>query len=154
MGRTTGVLVLSKELIESAFPHITDSGYSIDSPETAEYNCIAWAAADTETFWWPDNTCYWPPGTPREATKDAFVKAFETLGYRCCGNDLHEEGYEKIAIYVDPAGKPTHVARQLSSGRWTSKLGKKEDVEHALDAFKDSIYGDVHVIMKRPKEPK
>jgi hypothetical protein len=144
---------LSKERIEAEFSHIVDSGYSISSPASSEYNCIAWAAEDTEKLWWPDNLNigYWPLEIPREETVDAFVRAFEMLGYRCCENAFREESYEKIAIYVDSRNKPTHMARQLNSGRWTSKLGRLEDVEHDLDAFIDSDYGDVSVIMKRIK---
>lgn len=156
LGQGARVLVLSKERIESVFPHIVDSGYSISSPESSEYNCIAWAAEDTEKFWWPDNLniSYWPLEIPREETTEAFVRAFEMLGYSCCEDASCEEGYEKIAIYADSSSKPTHMARQLNSGHWTSKLGELEDVEHDLDAFKNSDYGDVHMIMKRPKEPK
>ena len=29
---------------------------------------------------------------------------------------------------IDTNGKPTHAARQLSSGLWTSKLGKLQDI--------------------------
>ena len=30
-----------------------------------------------------------------------------------------EPGFEKIALYADNSGKPTHAARQLDNGRWT-----------------------------------
>lgn len=74
------------------------------------------------------------------------------MGYALCKNAGYEDGFEKIAIYVDSNGKPTHVARQLSSGHWTSKLGKLEDIEHkTLESLSGSQYGTVAVIMKRPK---
>jgi hypothetical protein len=58
-------------------------------------------------------------------------------------------GFEKIAIYVLDE-KPQHAARQLPNGKWTSKLGQYEDIEHnALEGLEGSIYGYVACVMKR-----
>ena len=134
------------------FPNLKNSGYHITSPESAEYNCIAWAAQDTDRWWWPDpyNTGYWPQGVPRQETMDAFIKAYGTLGFMPCQGEVLELGFEKIAIYADSSGEPKHVARQLPSGKWTSKLGESEDIEHALNGLANSIYGSVVCILKRP----
>jgi hypothetical protein len=144
---------VSKETIESLFPNLLGSGYSIASPETAEYNCIAWAAGDHEKWWWPDqqNQYFWPARIPRAVEIQAFTKAYESLGYTVCKDAEYEDGFEKIAIYADFAGKPTHAARQLNPVLWTSKLGKSEDIEHTLDALVGPQYGYVAAIMKRPK---
>ena len=102
---------------------------------------------------WPDalHLYYWPPEIPRTETLEAFIKAFEIFGYRVCNCIAYEEGFEKVAIYIDTHGKPTHAARQLSSGNWTSKLGQLEDIEHAaLDNIAGQWYGFVGVIMKLP----
>jgi hypothetical protein len=143
----------SPENIEKFFPNLPIHGYSITSPATPEYNCIAWAADDNEVWWWPDpmNTAYWPPQIQREETIEAFIQAYETLGYvQCCTPD-YKEGFEKIAIY-EKDGKPTHAARQLINGRWTSKLGELEDIEHhALEGLHGQAYGTVAVFMKREK---
>lgn len=77
--------------------------------------------------------------------------AYEALGYSVCKDPAYEINFEKIAIFADAAGKPTHAARQLHSGKWTSKLGNSEDIEHALGGISGSKYGVVAVIMKRPK---
>lgn len=146
---------MSIEEIEKAFPDLQISGYSITSPATPEYNCIAWAASEAEVWWEPDplNLYYWPSNTPRRYTLEAYKKAFETIGYTLCNNFLYEERVEKIAIYVDSRGKPTHAARQLSSGNWTSKLGQLEDIEHAtLENIAGQRYGSVGVILKRSKK--
>jgi hypothetical protein len=37
----------------------------------------------------------------------------------------------------------------LVSGRWTSKLGNAEDIEHELRALEGEIYGAVALILKR-----
>ncbi len=58
-------------------------------------------------------------------------------------------GFEKVALFVDAAGMPTHAARQVNSGAWTSKLGNSEDIEHELRALEGDIYGTVRLILKR-----
>ena len=55
-----------------------------------------------------------------------------------------------MAIFVDAVGVPTHAARQLASGLWTSKLGHSEDIEHDLRALEGDTYGMVALLLKRP----
>ena len=84
----------------------------------------------------------------------AFVTAFGTLGYGPCADGGLEQGFEKIAIYQSPKGV-THAARQLSTGRWTSKLGQLEDIEHTSPAeLEGSEYGRVVQYMRRPANPR
>ena len=139
-----------REKIREEFPNLLTSNYSIISPASTEYNCIAWAAQDSKAWWWPDANYqyYWPPEIPRKQSLETFVKAFEILGYTSSDNAEYEEGFEKIAIYVDENGKPTHTSRQLISGRWTSKMGSSEDIEHDFDALSGPKYGSVVTIMK------
>ena len=140
--------------MENLFPNLSSGGHRVTSPATIEYNCVAWAVDDPEVWWWPDpyNQYYWPPDVPREVNIDSFVKAFEVLNYTVCETSNYESGYEKIAIYAKQNGEPTHAARQLDSGKWTSKLGRLEDIEHDdIEGVSGEIYGSVAVIMKRPK---
>jgi hypothetical protein len=58
-------------------------------------------------------------------------------------------GEEKICLYAKN-GKPTHAARQLSNGRWTSKLGPDEDVEHDLSDLEGRRYGSPSAWFARP----
>jgi hypothetical protein len=135
------------------FPGMRSSDYSITSPATPEYNCIAWAAGNTEAWWWPDRNSlyYWPPEIPRTETLQAFIQAYELLGYTLCEDVDYEKGLEKIVLYADSNRKPTHAARQLSSGYWTSKLGQLEDIEHStLDSLTGLYYGSIAIFMKRP----
>ncbi len=141
---------MSEQEIEKTFPNLLVSGYLITSPATPEYNCIAWAANDTDVWWEPDllNLSFWPSGIPRIYSLDAYIKAYERLDYAICNTDDYEDGFEKIAIYVDLNKQPTHASRQLDSGKWTSKLGQLEDIEHnSLDGLAE--YGTIAVIMKR-----
>ena len=140
--------------MHNLFPILKASGYTISSPATIEYNCIAWAAGDSEAWWWPDpfNQYYWPSEIIREESIDAFVKAFEFLGYTICPDAEYEKGYEKVAIYSKTDGRPTHAARQIASEKWTSKIGSLEDIEHDTNSLSGSRYGEPVIFMKRPKK--
>jgi hypothetical protein len=139
-------------MLEELFPGLADGDFRVTSPKTNRYNCIAWAAGDINNWWWPSAGTreFWPPLVPRERTLSAFEQAFATLGYVACSSDLVEAGFEKVAIFAEPSGLPTHAARQLSNGRWTSKLGTMEDIEHDLKDIEGEIYGEVIRILKRP----
>lgn len=145
-------LMSEEEEIEKHFPNLVSQGYRIASPATPRYNCVAWAAGGDDAFWWPDpmEQAFWPEDVPRQESIDAFVQAFRTLGYTPCGSARVAPGLEKVAIYVNERGTPTHVARQLPDGDWTSKLGRLEDIEHAtLGGLEGSFYGSVRLIMSR-----
>ena len=137
--------------IETIFPNITLSGYSVTSPASPYYNCIAWAAGEEDRCWWPDpwHGYYWPSNVPRQVTLEAFVLAYESLGYVRCADKSLEPGIEKVALYASAQGEPTHAARQLPNGEWTSKLGKIEDIEHKLEGLIGSEYGSVVAFLKR-----
>jgi hypothetical protein len=139
--------------IEKAFPGLCKTGYEITSSRDRGYNCISWAAGDDERWWWPAAFpfAYWPEGAAAEETLEAFIQAFSTLGYECCDTDAYEAGYERIALYVDSHGHPTHGARQLEDGRWSSKLGKLEDITHTLEGLQGALYGAVAQVMRRTK---
>jgi len=93
---------------------------------------------------------YWPPGVQREQTLEAFFAAFQTKGYERCDDSSLEIGFEKLAIYATPDGTPTHAARQLPNGKWTSKLGDLEDIEHdALESISGPEYGSAVAYMVR-----
>jgi hypothetical protein len=38
----------------------------------------------------------------------------------------------------------------LPNGRWTSKLGEREDIEHSLHDLTGMVYGSVVLVLKRP----
>jgi len=138
-------------LITRLFPNLNDR-FSVTSSQTKIYNCVAWAAGETHRWWWPvdDPRYYWPHEVARDETVECFVRAFETIGYSMCEDREVESGFEKVAIYADHYQFPTHMARQLLSGTWTSKLGALEDIEHHfLDGLNGSQYGNVVQIMKR-----
>jgi hypothetical protein len=136
------------------YPNLERTGYTETSKASAQYNCIAWAAGDSNHWWWPFQDpppyAYWPNQAPREDSLDAFIRAFETLGYFPCENSDLENGFEKVAFYGDSGGPPKHAARQLATGKWTSKIGQSEDIEHTFDGLRQCHYGEVILILKRP----
>lgn len=123
--------------------------FAITSPDTLQYNCIAWAAGDDSRWWWPTGFGYWPPGVSRELSLRRFVEAFESLGYKECLDGSREDGLEKVVFYVDQVGMPTHAARQLHNGQWTSKLGAWEDVRHTVFGLEGATYGRAALYMAR-----
>lgn len=139
--------------IERFFPNLLSSSYRITSQATATYNCIAWAAEDQTAWWWPDadGSYYWPVNVVRDETMKAFIAAYATLGYQPCSSFLQEQGYDKIAIYADDAGTPTHAARLLPTDQWTSKLGELEDIAHStLEGLGGNVYGTPKQALRRP----
>jgi hypothetical protein len=138
-------------LLARQFPFLAQEGFTETSPAAAKCNCIAWAAGRTDEWWWPlpAGAFSWPAGVPRAETLDSFLLAFRTLGYIECDNENLELGIEKVAFFVAD-GKPSHAARQLRDGRWTSKLGKWIDITHSLHGLMGPLYGEVVAFMKRP----
>ena len=124
----------------------------ITSPPTTAYNSIAWAMNENDCWWSPDpfGIYYWPLGVPTTETLDTYTHLFELYGYVLCSNADLESGYEKVAIYANSDGEPTHVAKQLTCGRWTSKLGQGHDIRHDSPGVLEArVYGFVSRILKR-----
>jgi hypothetical protein len=134
----------------SAFPRLLPENNEITSPSTPRYNCIAWAAGDDERSRWPDinEVAHWPGIVARIETIEAFVDAFRALGYLPCEDGELEPGHEKVALYANQ-GSPTHAARQLPDGRWSSKLGRSVDIAHTIDALDGPLYGTIVLYLRR-----
>lgn len=163
--------------LEGNFKNLRSSGYDKTSeatgrfPKPGAYNCIAWAANDPnkDHWWWPVGG-YWPPWGRREETVRCFVNTFRFLGYSVCKSSRREPGFEKVALYamhrsnsprevpqrlsaLNPDWAPTHMARQLPDGTWTSKCGGSEDITHltldALESYGPCGYGCPVLYMRR-----
>jgi hypothetical protein len=131
------------------FPRLTTANHRLTSPADSNYNCIAWAAGDTEHWWQPG--IYWPLAVSHDDFGIAVLEqAMRTLGFEDCGSDdRHETGFEKIAIYGNTLFY-THAAKQIPNGNWSSKLGKAEDIEHdSPEDVAGGIYGEVVQILRR-----
>ena len=134
------------------FPNLSD--FAITSPRTIDYNCFAWALGQTSRCVDPSPGYHWPEGLSTELAMSTFVELFRIEGYETCADGTLESGYEKVAIYA-LNDEPTHSVRQLENGRWTSKLGSWEDIEHStpeeLHSAPDSQrgYGSAVQFMRR-----
>jgi hypothetical protein len=132
------------------------AGYRVTSKKDATYNCVAFAMGDTSKWWDPSPLpgLYWPEGTVRSPHLDSLIGACEHEGFEVCKSGDLEEGFEKIALYVDDNGFWAHVAKQVGN-QWCSKLGDEEDVLHpTAHCFGDSAYHWhwVHFMKRRIRE--
>lgn len=134
-----------------AFPRLTQDNHRVTSPASIDYNCIAWSAGDVEHWWQPG--VFWPIEVqPKDHGIAVLQQMFKALGYEDGGGDTSlETDFEKVALYSDGLYY-THAARQLANGKWTSKLGKAEDIEHDTpDDVTGCLYGDFIQVMRRSK---
>ncbi len=154
-----------EDVLESALPRLKGRLYSITSEETPfddmtrdPYNCHAWALGDNKHWYDPARArrwIRWPEGIPRNDTVPAFEALYARVGYEPCDDGELEDGWEKIAIYIDDVrGLVTHSARQNAMGLWLSKLGYLEDIEHLTvdDVGGPDGYGHVARYMKRRRK--
>jgi len=134
----------------AAFPRLSPQNHRVSSPATKDCNCVAWAAGDLTRWWQPG--VFWPvQASPGEFGIDVLVGAFLALGYERCADGGLEPGFEKVALYADGQFY-THAARQVPTGKRTSKLGKSEDIEHdTADDVSGGVYGSLFGFMKRTR---
>jgi hypothetical protein len=143
--------------VPAHFENISPKDFDCSSDPEDDYNCIAWAAGRTDRPWWPTIVApyFWPDGLPREPIHEAetlenFIAAFQMQGYKVCRSGNFHYRYEKVAIYINDKHRPTHAARLLATGVWSSKLGDEEDIEHGtLECIQGKAYGKVAVFLKR-----
>ena len=136
-------------------PNLATTRFFVRSPRTRDYNCIGWAATRSLDQWWEPvgEKYYWPAAAPKAYTIAAFTTAFATVGYSTQVDSTLQSGIEKIALY-SLAGHPTHAARQLANGWWTSKIGQYWDIEHpSLQALEGEEFGAVACILARTGAP-
>jgi len=137
--------------VRAYHPRITNENHTVTSPKSPEYNCISHGLEVTDTLFAPGGFpgTQWPSGIDQSDSVAAFRQFFEIEGFVTCESADVEPGFVKVAIYAD-GDEATHVARQLADGRWTSKLGNLQDIEHGLSTREDDRYGVVVLLMRRP----
>lgn len=147
----------SIQKIEWEFPALRGgAGYHDTSEESIVYNCLSWALGINWTRYDPEPKCagyYWFPGIPRKWDQATLVLLFERHGYTITDNADLEHGFEKVVFYSDEHNVPQHFARQLPDGRWASKIGDLNDIEHeTLECLISPIYGTPKLTLKRRKQ--
>ncbi len=136
---------------------------SVNSDASPEYNCIAWALGIKNQWWEPhsqgsivEDRGYWPAGLPHNRAPQTLRALFWREGFVDCENGDFDPNIVKIALYrlpdTDGSYRWTHVARQLKTGLWTSKLGSSYEVTHRKpDDLDGSLYGEVYAYMAKPR---
>lgn len=145
------------------FPLLTEFEHT--SHDTMRYNCHAWGADHDDCWYEPPPPPgvpwtmpswvrrFWPQRVSPQPTIDNFRKVFALEGFTDCGDGVLTPGVEKIAIYGKAPGWATHTARQLPTGRWTSKLGRNIDIVHGEPpVLEGPAYGTVARFMERPAQ--
>lgn len=148
-GMTDTAAMQERREVNQLFPKIKDN-FKLLTKADKSYNCIGWACGDTKRFWWPEEDSFWPRDVQREATVDAFDELFlDHLQGQETIDENFEDGYQKLALYTEGEHEPTHLARLMPDGTWTSKLGKDPIIEHkTLDEMDDGLYGRWEKIYK------
>jgi hypothetical protein len=83
---------------------------------------------------------FWPAHWPLDNSLEGFEAALLSEGFEVSSDESVEAGWIKIALFGVGA-RPTHAARQLANGKWTSKLGAAEDIAHDLHDIEGPAYG-------------
>ena len=71
------------------YSNLSRTDYQVTSPKSQKYNCFVWAAGEDDRWWQPipEEQFYWPDGVPQEETIEAYIQAYQTLGYEICNRD-------------------------------------------------------------------
>lgn len=164
MGRESGIsgrqrCRLNKRTIDPNDPRFV----TVSSESNSAYNCVAWALGIRDQWWEPhaqgsirQGQGYWPDGAAHNRDPQTLRQIFRQQGFADCENGDPEPNVVKIALYrtlgTDGNYKWTHVARQLRTGSWTSKLGNSYEVTHRKpDDLDGHLYGDVYAYMAKPR---
>jgi hypothetical protein len=100
---------------------------------------------------------YWPEGVPRDFWIKSVVLALAAKGFSVhqrsfffrCREPAYDPNFETIALF-QKGGKFKHVAMQIRTGWWKSKLGDYEDIEHPSSAMHKGNYGKLYAYLRRP----
>ncbi len=134
LGPRKWVQVGTWNLSQETFPICADN-HQVKGAADKSYNCIAWAVGRSDANWDPkegddpDVNYFWPPNVPSDYQVTSLIAALDSMGFVICTDGSLEDGVEKVAIYADGT-EYMHAARQLENGKWTSKMGKAQQIEH------------------------
>lgn len=136
-----------------SFPRLGD-GFEVLAPASSTYNCIAWALGK-------DDRWVWPSGHGRQVNTADFDALFAFHGYKRITSLNYDKvaGYDKLVLYAKAnefgVPEPTHGARQLTDGSWSSKLGKLPLIRHLHpDDIDGGTYGEAYAVYTREKAKK
>lgn len=141
-------------IIEAWCPRLKGTDWRITSRPAKRYNCIAWAAGDTQKRWDLGKGNHWPRGVEPKYRFACLVQAYIAVGFSVCstaeGNEF-DDAFETVVLY-ERSGAWEHAAKLLRNGMWSSKLGDFEDIEHPTpEAVGGTDYGEPLIYMRRKR---
>jgi hypothetical protein len=145
MGKDTRNLLMDK-----SFPNSFLEPLEISSPETGDYNCLAWALNDNSKWYESEDDYCWFDKIDRDNKLSTIQKIFEQIGFNLTRNSEYQVDIERVALFSTDNIDCSHLARQIGKNVWTSKLGSSYDVNHTLRAIEDGIYGNPILFLERP----
>jgi hypothetical protein len=135
------------------FPRSESAPYEVTSPEDIKYNCSRGLlarrrfAANGGLRLHPSIIGPWSPVRKQLRVSSRHSANLATWFATPANSNQVMRGWQSTLTKL---GTPTHMARQLTSGRWTSKLGELEDIEHlTLEQLSGSDYGQAVQFLKR-----
>lgn len=148
------ILAMNPEEISTKWPNLKiGDNFSYTSLKRRGFNCVAYALEFENKDWdmLVFAKIYNLDKTQLDHSANGYAKIFsEKFGFEKCDNPNLEEGFKKIALYENNEGDFTHIARQMESGKWTSKMGNYEDIEHYdLIGISGNFYGKPSMYMRK-----
>lgn len=152
MAQESGTVTTFDEELIRVFPRTLERGHTVTSEVTQSYNCFSWVIGRKDVGIWPDSVgeTRWIRGLKRVESVEAIAEALRVFGFEPCEDRNFERAYLKVLLMAKGPEEPTHLAFQLPSGLWSSKLGGSHDIEHAADGLCGDYYGDVVGFFRRP----
>jgi hypothetical protein len=141
---------LSQYYFDKDYPYLKGN-YTKTSDETILYNCVAYVLGEYDKIYSSyEEEGIWIDGLEKTHTPKNYADFFKKIkGFEICKNADFDDKYEKIAIY-GLEDEFLHVAIQLQNGKWSSKIGEYEDIEHnSLKAVGGGRYGYPIIFMQR-----
>ena len=83
--------------IEEYLPQLAAEGYEVTSEPDGDYNCIAYAAGETDRWWSHIESAgyYWPERASRTPSIQSLIEVFAGLGYEPCEDAFMSRGSAK-----------------------------------------------------------
>lgn len=152
--------IVQQMFLEQDFPGLKGKNWQVECGIL--FNCIAFAVAETDVWYWPDQflavwpkdvvtdpkRIVWPNHLPKHPTIAAFKQLFAEIGFTDCIEDEVAESDTAVAIYAS-GHEVRHAARKEPNGPWMSKLGYLEVISHELAWLEGAKYGKVVNYMRK-----
>lgn len=137
------------------WPNLKDGTFEKTSDEGIYQNCVGFVVGIRR--WIDSYSQFWPDDLETGDTPEHYAAFFKKHGFEICADGSLENGTEKLAIYAkghkySSQKEFKHVAIQQNDGKWKSKMGKLEDIEHpTTKTICCGDYGEAIIFMRRPK---